>query len=205
MNNLKTLYDNLISQGTLRSEAVKKALFANDRADFVPGKLKEYAYEDSPLPIGEGQTISQPTTVVFMLELLQAMPGNTVLEIGAGSGWVTALLASMVGKTGKIHSFEIKKEIANFGKKNLAKYSYQNIEYYSKDYIELLDKLPRPDRILGGAAFKPDYRDLVDVLAENGRMVVPTAEQDIRLIRKNDRGQADEESFPGFIFVPIVH
>jgi len=205
MNNLKKLYDNLISEGTLKSDSIKRAFLANDRADFVPDKYKYYAYEDSPLPIGEGQTISQPTTVIFMLELLQVKQGNLILEVGAGSGWVTAMLATLAGKHGKVHAFEIKENIARFGQKNLLKYDYSNIAYYGNDYLELLDKLPRPDRILGGAAFQSGYRELIDALEKKGRMVIPTAAYDVRLIKKNDQGQVDEKLFPGFIFVPVTH
>ena len=90
----------LEGRGVLRSPRLKAALQAVDRADFIPPDLRAAAYLDEPLPIGQGQTISQPYTVVFMLEALGVAPGHRVLEIGYGSAWQTALLAYLVGDQG---------------------------------------------------------------------------------------------------------
>src|SRR5712672_2951481 len=87
------LVDELVASGVLSTELLVKAFRSVDRAHFVPLRLKAEAYADYPLPIGEGQTISQPSTVAFMLEQLQPAPGHHVLEVGAGSGYVAALLA----------------------------------------------------------------------------------------------------------------
>ena len=91
--------DGFIKQGVLKTPAIIEAFKKIDRADFVTPELKERAYINEPLPIGEGQTISQPYTVAFMLELLQPESGNKIFEIGFGSGWQTAILAEIVGKT----------------------------------------------------------------------------------------------------------
>lgn len=98
----KELVQHLVFTGVLRTPAIVVAFKRVDRVDFVPEVYQDEAYQDYPLSIGFGQTISQPTTVAFMMELLGPMPGNTVLDIGSGSGWTTALLASLVGNTGHV-------------------------------------------------------------------------------------------------------
>src|SRR3989344_651660 len=94
----------LMRSGVLQSERITRALQVVDRADFVPKAQKHLAYADEALSIGFGQTISQPYTVVFMLERLAAEEGNVVLEVGYGSGWQTAMLAELVGKEGRVHA-----------------------------------------------------------------------------------------------------
>ncbi|GIW69951.1 MAG: hypothetical protein KatS3mg101_0698 [Patescibacteria group bacterium] len=106
MNKLE-LVSKLKLQGVLRSPRIEAALVEVDRADFVRLEDKEYSYIDTAMSIGYGQTISQPYTVVFMLELLQAGDGHKVMDIGTGSGWQAALLSSLVGDSGKVHTIEI--------------------------------------------------------------------------------------------------
>ncbi|MCD6283661.1 protein-L-isoaspartate O-methyltransferase, partial [bacterium] len=95
---METLIQQLISEGYLKTPEIIKAFREIDRKDFVPSYLKKEAYINAPLPIGFGQTISQPLTVAFMLELLQPKRGDKILDIGSGSGWTTALLAYIVGQ-----------------------------------------------------------------------------------------------------------
>jgi len=99
MDSKKKLVEHLARKGVLASESIKRAFLDIDRACFVGEKNKPYAYEDRPLPIGYGQTISQPYTVAFMFELLQPEKGDKILDIGAGSGWTTALLKNIAGNT----------------------------------------------------------------------------------------------------------
>lgn len=204
---MESLYEKLISSGVLRSNSVKQAFLENDRKNFMPERYLEYAYEDVPIPIGRGQTISQPTTVIFMLELLGARSKNIVLDIGAGSGWVSAMLGRIVGEKGQVYACEIKKAVADFGRKNLKKYNGENIKYYSCDYKTLLDKLPPLDRIISGAGFRgeEEHKELIKKLKIGGKMIVPTAENDIRAIKRTGVATVEERKFPGFIFVPIVH
>ncbi len=93
------MINNLIEQGYLKTSRIIGAFRKIDRLDFVPDNLKSEAYEDIPLPIGCGQTISQPATVAFMLELLEPRAGDKILDIGFGSGWTTALMAEIVSSS----------------------------------------------------------------------------------------------------------
>src|SRR3989338_9261998 len=127
-NNNSELVRHLIEEGYLKTERIIGAFSAIDRADFVPEEYKSEAYGDYPLPISYGQTISQPATVAFMLELLQPQAGDKVMDAGSGSGWQTALLAEIVGEKGSAYSIERISELCEFGRSNLQKYNFKNIQ-----------------------------------------------------------------------------
>ncbi len=126
----ENLIRSLIDEGYLRTPRIIYAFKHIDRKDFVPTELADAAYVNEPLPIGRGQTISQPLTVAFMLELLEPKPGERILEIGAGSGWQTALLAYMVssvkdqGSGGKVVAIERIPELKEMAKRNVKKYNF---------------------------------------------------------------------------------
>ena len=123
------LIKNLIKSGVLRSSIIINALGSIDRVDFVPAEFRDEAYNDYPLSIGQGQTISQPYTVVFILELLSPQPGEKILEIGFGSGWQTAILAYMVSKK-RNPKFEILNPSTKGGSASGGK-QIQNIKFKS--------------------------------------------------------------------------
>lgn len=187
----------------LTSESLEKAFSEVDRADFVPEDYKIEAYEDYALPISSGQTISQPSTVAFMLELLGAEEGESVLEIGSGSGYTTALLSNMVGSEGNVLGLEVVPELAEIGRTNLRKYDSDNAE------IELSD--PRwsqiehqiYDRILVNAASSELPNELVEKLRDGGTLVIPIGESLFKITKVNEQ-ETEEEEFPGFAFVPLV-
>ena len=117
-------------QGVLRSPLVEQAFRAIDRKDFVRPEHRAEAYGNYPLPIGEGQTISQPYTVAFMLDLLDPRPGERILDVGAGSGWQAALLAHMVspmdesqrmGSRGRVYAMERSPELCRFAKTKIGR------------------------------------------------------------------------------------
>src|SRR3990170_6021596 len=126
------LIQELIETGYLKTPRIIDAFQNIDRVDFVPEPFKGEAYENYPLSIGFGQTISQPLTVAFMLELLQPKEGEKILDVGAGSGWLSALLAYIVGNPlrqpanggGKIIGIERIPELKEMAEKNISKYNY---------------------------------------------------------------------------------
>ncbi|MCK5080931.1 MAG: L-isoaspartyl protein carboxyl methyltransferase, partial [Candidatus Moranbacteria bacterium] len=121
------LVDFLERKGFIRSLQVKEAFLVVDRKKFVPEKFQEFAYYDQPIFIASGQTISQPATVAIMLELLGTQPGDKVLDIGAGSGWVSCLLSHLIGEAGKVYAYELNKKVGAFGKEVISNSNFENI------------------------------------------------------------------------------
>ena len=122
MKDLDSLIDAIIMDRVLKSRHIIEAFEEVDRADFVPERYKESAYVDAPLGIGEGQTISQPTTVAFMLEYLSPQKGDKILDIGSGSGWTTAMLCHITGEEGSVLGLERMDSLVKLGRFNLARY-----------------------------------------------------------------------------------
>jgi len=203
-NNL--LVKNLIEAGHLKTPHLIEAFKKVDRYDFVIDYLKNDAYLNNPLGIGFGQTISQPLTVAFMLELLQPQEGNRILDIGSGSGWQMALLSEIVGVKGKVFGIEIISELYEFGKNNLKHYDYQQ-----KGIAELIlgdgshglsDKAPF-DRIISAAATEELMEEWKRQLKVGGRIVWPMKESLWLGIKKSET-EFEIKEFPGFLFVPLV-
>lgn len=148
----KRLIAKLRAEGWLKSSAVIRAFESVSRELFVKEEDIEQAYLDVPLPISKGQTISQPLTVAFMTELLDVKAGQKVLEIGTGSGYQAAILASIVGPSGKVYSVEIIPELVEFAKKNLEKAKIKNVEVFLSDGSIGLKRFAPYDRIITTAA-----------------------------------------------------
>lgn len=198
---MEKLILNLIKEGTLKTKSVIEAFRNIDRKDFVLSEYKEDAYKDIPLPIGYGQTISQPTTVAFMLELLQVKKGDRVLDVGSGSGWTTALL-SYLAKDGFVWGVEILPELVLFGKSNLSKYNFKNsIILEAKEEIGLREKGPF-DKILVSASAETVPFLLLEQLKEGGIMVIPIRDSIWKIKKIN--GKIETEVFEGFLFVPLI-
>ncbi len=196
----------LIIQGVLKTSRVISAFRQLDRADFVPSELKESAYIDTALPTTAGQTISQPLVVAFMLELLAPKAGQTILDIGAGSGWTSALLAQIVGPKGHVFAIERSKEVSQFGQANLKKYPELSkwITYLCQDASTgLADQAPF-DRIMASAEVSqipPAWQD--QLKRPGGRLVVPI-NQALRLLVAGTKHSWRRRDFPGFVFVPFI-
>ena len=120
------LINSLINEGILRTPEIIEAFRRVRREDFVLPQYREHAYVDEPLPIMEGQTISQPLTVAAMTEALQPKAGQKILEVGAGSGYQAAVLAEIVGQKGKIITLERLRALVEFARKNLRICGYTN-------------------------------------------------------------------------------
>ena len=194
--------------GKVTNPAILGTFDAIRREDFVPLEIKLLASLNEALPIGYGQTISQPLVVSFMLELLELKEGQKILDIGAGSGWTTALLAHIVGAQGKVVALELIPEIAAFGKKNVEKYGFmkKGIARYlcqdgSKGYIY---EAPY-DRILASASLAKKEIPLAwrEQLRIGGKIVVPI-QNSIWVFTKKDKKTLAEQEYPGFVFVPFV-
>ena len=204
---MKELVAALKEQGVLKTPLIIEAFLANDRKKFVPAGFEDDAYVDAPLPIGEGQTISQPYTVVFMMELLDPRPGQKILDIGFGSGWTAGILAHIAGDAGRVYGLEIVPAIYEFGKKNLRDKGYRNIELLNRSGWKGLPEKSPFDRIIASAAAPAIPQALKEQLATGGRMVIPVGKQydcSIKRVTKTGEDSFDEESYPGFAFVPFV-
>nr|NLI49163.1 protein-L-isoaspartate O-methyltransferase [Propionibacterium sp.] len=185
------------------SPAVAGAFRAVARRGFLPPDLRDAAEHDGPLPIGHGQTNSQPWTVAYMLELLDVRPGQRVLDVGAGSGWTTALLAHLVGASGEVIGVERVPALTAFGRANLAAYRFgwARIEQARPGVLGWPDAAPY-DRILVSAMAETLPLDLVEQLAPGGIMVIPVAGEMVRVRREGD--ELSVERSGGFVFVPLV-
>lgn len=193
----------LISWDILPGRSFEEAFKVVKRGDFLSSKYKDEDIGDHPVPIGYGQTNSQPTTVAFMLELLQPGVGDRVLDVGSGSGWTTALLAEIVGDKGKVFGVELIPELVEFGQKNLTKYNFGQAQILQaeKGVLGLPKKGPF-DKILVSAAARKLPEELVEQLKIGGRIVIPIKNSVWRIDKVSEK-ELDEEEFPGFMFVPL--
>jgi protein-L-isoaspartate(D-aspartate) O-methyltransferase len=172
------------------------------RERFVPADLRHEAFADRPLPIGHGQTISQPYIVAYMTEALKVEPSHRVLEIGTGCGYQTAVLAELGGE---IYSIEVIGELAERARTTLAGLGYANVHVRTGDgYAGWPEHAPF-DRILGTAAPADVPPALVDQLADGGILVIPVgvAEQELRVLQKHG-GRVELVSTLGVRFVPMI-
>lgn len=182
---------------------VLKAMATVPRHEFVPARLRRYAYDDRPLPIGYAQTISQPYMVAFMTEKLEPQATDRVLEIGTGSGYQAAILAGLVRA---VYSIEIVEPLAIRAQADLARLGYGNVSVRHGDgYLGWPEAAPF-DAIIVTCA--PDHvpQPLIDQIREGGRMIIPVGEledQNLYLLRK--RGQTlQREAILPVRFVPMT-
>lgn len=176
-------------------EAFKKV----DREDFVPESFQKFSYENEPLPIGQGATISQPYTIAFMLNLMELKDNLKILEIGSGSGYVLALI-NEICKNCKIYGVERIKELVEKSKKVLR--NKKNITIVHEDGYKGLEEYANYDRILVSAALDEFPQKLLDQLSYGG-VLVASVRNSIVAVKKEYRENKVRE-FPGFVFVPIL-
>lgn len=200
------LIENLIKEGWLKTPKIIEAFKKIKRKDFLPPHLQFLAELNEALPIGWGQTISQPLVVAFMLELLEPREGEKILDIGSGSGWTTALLASIVGKEGKVIGIEIIPELFEFGKKNIEKYNFikkEIVKMVLGDGTKGFEKEAPFDKILVSAEAKKVYPSWKAQLKIGGKIVVPIGNS-IWEFKKISEEDLSSREYPGFVFVPLV-
>ncbi len=206
MDERSLLIKKMENAGILTNPSIKEALSAIDRKDFVLPKHIDYAYVDRPLPIGKGQTISQPSTVVFMLELLDVQKGHSVLDGGSGSGWTTALLSHLVGSNGEVIAMELLDSIKDFGEQNYAKTKYQNAVFIQGNAAKGCPEKAPFDRILISAAATAPPDALISQLALGGKLLIPLQDSRGNLLLLEKLGEDDYKKsyYPGFAFVPFI-
>jgi len=157
-------------------DAVLAAMREVPREGFLPRRARFRADFDGPITIGHGQTNSQPRTVAAMLRLLQVQPGHKVLDVGAGSGWTTALLAHLTGPMGSVVGVELVPELAQWGAENLARTRYDHASIRTARPGVLGEPGSAPyDRILVSAEARALPQELIEQLADGGRIVVPVS------------------------------
>ncbi|MGI8612513.1 MAG: protein-L-isoaspartate O-methyltransferase family protein [Nocardioidaceae bacterium] len=163
-------------------DPVSEAMRLIDRRDFLPTAQRRHADEDRPLPLRAGSTNSQPRTVAAMLRLLQVRPGHRVLDVGAGSGWTSALLAQLVGPTGSVVGTELDPELARWAAGNVAGYELPWASVRPALPGVLGDPEGAPyDRILVSAQARELPQALLDQLAPDGVLVIPVAGEMLRV------------------------
>ncbi|WP_238625232.1 protein-L-isoaspartate(D-aspartate) O-methyltransferase [Aggregatilinea lenta] len=202
---------------TLRERMVRDQLAARDITDprvleamrrvprhrFVPPRLQSHAYEDTPLPIGSDQTISQPYVVALMTQLLEVHPHETILEIGTGSGYQTAVLCELAQM---VYSLERHSSLADEAQRRLADLGYHNVEVFVGDGSQGFPDMAPFDGILAAAAAPAIPGPLQTQLADGGRLVIPIGDakqqQTLQRVRRQGNTWRVEETIP-VMFVPL--
>ena len=213
-NHVESLIHRLRQRGYLKSDSMESAFRAVPREEFVRDNSKRAAYQDTPLSIGLGQTISAPHMCVIMCEGLDLKPGHKVLEIGAGSGYHAALCAELVaphGSTnqGHVYTVEIVEGLIEFAKNNLERTGYSDrVTLIHGDGGLGLPEFAPFDRILVAAAAPQIPRPLIEQLAPAGIMLIPVGSrgfyQELMMVQKDEDGKITERRWGGVAFVPLT-
>jgi len=204
--NVKTnteLIQSMQNSGVLKTARIIKAFEKIDRKYFVPQGFEEEIYIDAPLPIGKGQTISQPSTVAFMLELLEPQVGDSVLDIGSGSAWTTSLLCEIVTPTGRVIGLERVDTLVNIGQNNLLQFSFKNC-HIEKAAEQLGKPGEKFDKILVSASAPDIPFSLFEQLKTGGILVIPVGNFIFKFTKFSD-DKIQKEEYAGFVFVPLIY
>lgn len=202
MSNNKQLVDYLIDKKVLRTKTIINAFYKIDRKFFVPKDLEDKYYLDNALPIWENSTISQPTTVWFMLELLWPSKWDQILDIWCWSCWTTVLLAEIVWKVWKVFWVEINPNVLEFGQRNVNKFNYDNIKIFKSWKTLWLPEFSPYDKILVSASSSELPKLLLDQLIVWWTIVIPIDNSLWKVIKTNENSYEKAE-YQWFIFVPL--
>jgi len=201
---LRMVDEQVVARG-VTDPRVREALVGVPRHEFVPPELRRYAYEDRPLPIGLGQTISQPYIVGLMTELLEPEPGDRILEVGTGSGYQAAVLSGLVAE---VYSIELLPELAESAAERLDRLGYDNVTVRAGDgYLGWPERAPFDGIVVtAGADHIPP--PLVEQLRPGARMIIPVGEpltsQVLKVVVKREDVGYDETDVIPVIFVPLL-
>ncbi len=201
---LLRLLDYLARRNYLRSPAVRAAMEAVDRRAFVPASQRSVAYDDTPLAIGHGQTISAPHMVAMMLDLLAPRPGERLLEIGSGCGYHAAVASRLLLPDGEVHTVERLAPLAEMARANLA--AFANVTVHHDDGSLGLPGHAPYARIMVTCGAPAVPGPLRDQLAVGGRLVVPVGGrryQDMVIVERTPEGYRESRR-PGVAFVPLI-
>jgi len=203
-----TLERQKMVEGQLRARGIRdarvlRAMEIVPRHEFVEPRYRDQAYEDHPLPINAGQTVSQPYIVALMLEILQLEPSSRVLEIGTGSGYQTAVLAAI---SDHVYSVERHPQLAHEARETLLRLGFTSPILNVGDGAEGLPEYAPFDAVVVSAAAKHIPAPLFDQLREGGRMIIPVGSheaQELQLVRKRE-GKPLITMLEGCRFVPLI-
>jgi protein-L-isoaspartate(D-aspartate) O-methyltransferase len=198
----KKMVETQIRARGIKDEAVLNAMLKVDRHKFVPEDIDHLAYADRPLPIGEGQTISQPYIVALMTELLELKREDRVLEVGTGSGYQAAILAELADH---VYTIEIVESLARSAERNLRELGYTNIDVKTGDGYVGWEEFAPFDAIIVTCATSHIPQPLLDQLKEGGRLVIPVGDyyQELKKITRV-KGQIKTEDIIPVVFVPMT-
>lgn len=199
----ETMVRETLSAGGIRNQRVLDAMRDTPRHLFVPRHLRNMAYQDMALPIGESQTISSPFIVAFMTECLDPQPTDRILEIGTGSGYQAAVLGPL---TKEVYTIEIVPELGHQAAKLLKQLRHTNIQVRVGDGFQGWSEHAPFDKIIVTCSPEDVPQPLIDQLCEGGRMVVPVGEryqQTMYLFRK-EKGELHKEALRPTLFVPMT-
>ena len=202
----KLMVAKLEKAGYIRTKQVKEAMENVPRHIFVPSEMERYAHSDTPLQIGEGQTISAPHMVAMMLEIMEIGEGMTILEVGCGSGYHASLAAYMVGEKGHVYTIDIIESLTRQAKGHIAEVGLTDrITVIHADGSGGLPEHAPYDRIMAACSAAEVPQPLIDQLADPGIAVVPvgTGFSQSLVIVKKTRGRITREEHKGVAFVPM--
>ncbi|OWJ54885.1 protein-L-isoaspartate O-methyltransferase [Pyrodictium delaneyi] len=211
----RRLVEKLVREGYIRSERVKRAMLRVPRELFVPEELRHMAYEDTPLPIGHGQTISAPHMVAMMTEFADLEPGMRVLEIGAGSGYHAAVIAEVVAPSdlprdrwGHVYTVERIPELAEYARRNLDRAGYADrVTVILGDGTKGYPPAAPYDRIIVTAAAPEVPKPLLEQLKPGGKIVIPIGDrymQYLYIVEKLSDGRIKIRNVTPCLFVPLI-
>jgi protein-L-isoaspartate(D-aspartate) O-methyltransferase len=201
----ENMVKNQIEMRGIRDSATIRAMMTVPRHEFVPSGLQAYAYDDTPLPIGSEQTISQPYIVALMTELIKPRKGQKVLEVGTGSGYQAAVLAEIVDN---VYTVEIIPDLAESAEELLKRLGYRNVIVRCADGYAGWKEAAPFDAIVVTAAAEEIPQLLIEQLKDGGVMVIPvgptTSVQSLTIVKKKGKDVEKKTVLP-VRFVPLVH